>query len=481
MNWKSTVTAITPRKPLLLSGPNMNADILHVRTPAEIALTDAFQTSRSLLVGNKDVAQLREDSFRAFSASGLPHRHMESWHYTDLRTLMREDLPLAAAPDPAERNALRNQFAGAQLPRQRLVLADGFFVPELSSHLPDGLSVRSLSSVLAEGPSELIAMLATQDVASQDPIVSLNAALMQDGVVIEIAPGVTIPEPVRLIHLAVSPAPVARFCRSLLVLGAGASAHFAESCSPEGIRLAVPAGQTNSCLIICVGDGATLSHTAALTTKLPRNFWIESVIARIGAAAKFESFALISGIGFVRRQMFLRFEGARSEALLSGVSLLGGTEHADTTLRIEHAAQACVSRETFKYILDDQATGVFQGRIKVAQGAQKTDGKMLCKSILLSDMATMNTKPELEIFADDVACGHGATCGGLDTDQLFYLQTRGLPIAQAEALLLEGFAGELVDGIGHKGLVAPMRGAISAWLAARHEPAAPPPARGASA
>ncbi len=429
-----------------------------------------------------DVAQLREDSFKAFSVSGLPHRHMESWHYTDLRALMREGLPLAAPPGPAARNALRNQLAGARLPKQRLVLADGFFVPELSSGLPDGLTVRSLSAVLAEGPPELIAMLATQDLASKDPIVCLNAALMQDGAVVDVAPGVTIPEPVHLIHVVASPAPVARYCRSILVIGAGASVHFAESCSPEGVGLAAPAGQTNSCLVISIGDGATLSHSAALTSNAPRSLHIESMLVRIGSGAKFESFGLISGIGFVRRQMFVRFDGAQSEALLSGVSLLGGREHADTTLRIEHAAQGCVSRETFKYILDDQATGVFQGRIKVAQGAQKTDGKMLCKSILLSDMATMNTKPELEIFADDVACGHGATCGGLDADQLFYLQTRGLPYVQAEALLLEGFAGELVDGIGHKDLVAPMRGAISAWLSARHDAAAAPlPAHGASA
>ncbi|HMF06493.1 MAG TPA: Fe-S cluster assembly protein SufD [Methylocella sp.] len=459
----------------------MNATIQQLRTPAELALAGAFQASKARLAGNKAVAQLREDSFRAFGASGLPHRHMESWHYTDLRALMRESLPLAAPPDPAACHTLRNQFAHARLPTPRLVLADGFFVPALSSGLPDGLSVRSLSSVLAEGPLGLIAMLAAQDPATQDPIVSLNAALMQDGAVIEIAPGVTIAEPVHLIHAAASPEPAARYCRSLLVLGAGASVRFAESYAAEGIATARPSGQTNSCLVISIGDGATLSHTSALTGNAPHNLHIDSVIARIGAGAKFESFALISGIGFVRRQMFVRFEGAHSQAMLSGVSLLGGREHADTTLRVEHAAQACVSRETFKYILDDQATGVFQGRINVAQGAQKTDGKMLCKSILLSDMATMNTKPELEIFAEDVACGHGATCGGLDAGQLFYLQTRGLPFALAEALLLEGFAGELVDGIGHEGLAARLRRVIDAWLAARHNATAALPAHGTTA
>ena len=445
----------------------MNADILQARTPAEVSLAEVFRTSKSVLPGNKDVAQLREDSFRAFNLSGLPNRRIESWHYTDLRSLMREGLPLAGAPLPAARDALRKQLSAADVPKQRLILADGFFVPELSSDLPRGLTVRSLSSVLTEGRPDLIATLASQDLASKDPVLCLNAALMQDGVVIEIAPGVNIPEPVHLIHFTVSQTPLAHFYRSLLLIGASASIRLAESYQAESVTPPEPAGQINSCLIVSIGDGATLSHTSALTSNASRRLHIESLLARIGKRAKFDSFALISGTGVVRRQMVVRLEGAGSEAMLSGVSLLGGREHADTTLRIEHVAQACLSRETFKYILDDQATGVFQGKIEVAQGAQKTDGKMLCKSILLSDMATMNTKPELEIFADDVACGHGATCGGLDADQLFYLQTRGLPFAEAEALLLEGFAGELVDTVGHKGLIEHLRGVISAWLAAR--------------
>ena len=166
----------------------------------------------------------------------------------------------------------------------------------------------------------------------------------------------------------------------------------------------------------------------------------------------------------------MRFEGAGADGLaVAACRFLRGREHADTTLLVEHAAPGCMSRETFKYILDEEATGVFQGKIQVAPGAQKTDGKMLSRAMLLSDMAAMNNKPELEIFADDVACGHGATCGGLDADQLFYLQTRGLPLAEAEALLLEAFAGELIDEIGHDGLIEDFRREVTAWLSARHK------------
>ncbi|MGB7125708.1 MAG: SufD family Fe-S cluster assembly protein, partial [Methylovirgula sp.] len=158
---------------------------------------------------------------------------------------------------------------------------------------------------------------------------------------------------------------------------------------------------------------------------------------------------------------------ADARGTLRGVSLLRGREHADTTLFVRHAATGCLGRQSFRYILDEESTGVFQGKVIVSPGAQKTDGKMLAKALLLGEEATMNSRPELEIFADDVICGHGATCGGLNADQLFYLETRGLPPAEAEALLLEAFADELVDEIGHDGLAATFRGEIAAWLAAR--------------
>ncbi len=169
----------------------------------------------------------------------------------------------------------------------------------------------------------------------------------------------------------------------------------------------------------------------------------------------------------MRRQLFMRCTGNDSKASLRGVSLLKGRDHADTTLDVEHIGLGCEGRETFRYILDDAATGVFQGRIRVAPGAQKTDGKMMSRALLLSDDVVMNNKPELEIFADDVACGHGATCGGLNEDQLFYMQARGIPRVEAEALLLEAFAAEMADEIGHEGLTASFRAEIAEWLAAR--------------
>ncbi len=441
----------------------MNAPITAPRTPAETALAETFDAALPALPGGDAVRKLREAAFNSFYAAGLPNRRVEAWHYTDLRALMRAALPLAAPADGAAILTLREQLTAAA-PSQRLVIVDGAFVPELSDALPAGVRVQSLATALNGRRPELTALLAAQDFGGTDTIVSLNAALMQDGVVIEVEPGAVVAEPIRIVYATAANAASACYTRSAVIVGAGASALIAEESFGAGARI----GQTNGCLIVAVGDDAKLEHTAALTGMASGSLRIESLIARVGARAKFNSFALIAGgAGVVRRQIFMLFDGADSEGALRGVSLLRGREHADTTLLVEHAAPGCMGRETFKYVLDEEATGVFQGRINVEKQAQKTDGRMLSKALLLSDNVAMNNKPELEIFADDVACGHGATCGGLDDNQLFYLQARGLPFMEAEALLLEAFAAELVDEIGDEGQIAAFRAEIGQWLAAR--------------
>ncbi len=441
----------------------MTAQIIPSRTAAETALAEAFGASKATLPGTPEVAKLREAAFESFSQAGLPHRRIESWHYTDLRALMREALPIAPAPSADAIAALGKTMAEAGLPAQRLVLVDGIFAPELSGALPEGVKVTSLSAALAEGRTDIITHLSAEWAGAKDPVIALNAALMQDGVVIEVAPGTKIAEPIHLIYATASATPVARFSRSLMLIGAGASVTLSETSFGAGGRT----GQTNNGLVMVIGDEAVVGHTLALTETVPGSVRLESFMVLLGAKANFDSFGLITGGGLVRRQIFMRYEGADAKAALRGVSLLRGREHADTTLFVQHCATGCEGRETFRYILDEEAVGVFQGKIHVAPAAQHTDGKMLCKALLLTDMVVMNSKPELEIFADDVACGHGTTCGGLSDEQIFYLQARGLPYAQAEALLLDAFGGELVDEIPNEALVTAFRAEIAAWLAAR--------------
>ncbi len=439
----------------------VSAQIIPSRTPVEVALAETFALTRGRSDGAAVMA-LRDAAFERFAAAGLPHRRVESWHYTDLRSLMRQALPTAAAPSAAAVAALRPELDAAGLDGPRLVLVDGHFVAALSTPLPQGATVQPLAAVLASGEAALLQLVTGASLDVRDPIFALNAALMQDGVVVDIAPGAEIETPIHVVQMSASAAPVARFGRSLVRVGAGAKVAIA-----EWSLGAANAGQVFDALILAVGDGARVRHTVSRAATAAGSLWIESFLADLGAGVDFDSFALLAGDGVVRRQMFVRFGGARSKGVLGGVSLLRHRTHADTTLFVDHVGEGCESRETFRHILDEGATGVFQGKLRVAPGAQKTDGKMMSRALLLSEDAAMNNKPELEIFADDVACGHGATCGGLNEEQIFYLRSRGIPRAEAEALLLEAFAAELVDAIGEPALVARLRGEVSEWLGRR--------------
>ena len=439
----------------------MPARIVSSRTDAEVTLADSFGAAKQRRPGSEGVRHLREAAFGVFAAAGLPHRRIEAWHYTDLRSIMREALPVAGKPDDRALAAINQDLAGRpSLGGGRLVMVDGTFVPALSDALPDGVAVRSLADVLGEGRRDLIDLLAAEDFGDGDAILALNAAMMQDGVVIEVAAGAEIAEPIEIVYATAAERPAARFFRSLVVVGEGAKVRVAESSLGKGGRT----GQTFGCLIFQVADKAEVAHTATITRTEPGSLRLDSFVADLGAEVRFDSFALIDGKGLVRRQLFMRFSGDDASASLNGVSLLRGREHADTTLDVVHRGLGCEGRETFRYILDDAAVGVFQGRIRVEKQAQKTDGKMMSRALLLSDDVAMYNKPELEIFADDVVCGHGATVGSLDQDQLFYLQARGIKKADAETLLLEAFAAELADEIGHEGLTAGFRAEIAHWL-----------------
>ncbi len=238
----------------------MIARIVSTRTDAEVALADAFGSAKATLPGNAAVRQMRETAFGAFAATGLPNRRIEAWHYTDLRSLMPQALPLAPEPGAAALEGVRAALAAAELPAgPRLVMVDGTFVPSLSDAAPAGVTIRSLADVLAEGRADLIEKLSAQKFGSGDAVLALNAALMQDGVVIEVAAGVESVEPIHILYATASSAPVARFFRSLVVVGQGAKVRVAESSLGQGGRT----GQTFGCLIFDVADHGEGRATAA--------------------------------------------------------------------------------------------------------------------------------------------------------------------------------------------------------------------------
>ncbi len=425
------------------------------------ALSDSFAVACDRLPG---AAHVRRAAFEAYERTGLPNRRIEDWKYTDLRALMREVFPLAPAPDAA---TLTRAAAAVKLHAiegaRRLVLVDGVFAPKLSElgGLEQGLTVRTLREVLDAGDAALQAQLFSLD--SANPMAALNSAMMTDGVVIEIVDGAVLKQPLHVIHVAGGAPPAAMFTRSMLRLGKDAGATLVESyVAAEGTR----AYQVHDSLIAAIGDNSRLDHVRLVEDSRDA-FNITSAAVTLGAHAHFNTFGMVSGGSVSRYQATIVFAGEGSKVETNGVNLLNGKQHADTTLFMDHAVPNCASREIFRAVVDDSGHSVFQGRIIVRPHAQKTDAKMMTRALLLSDEAEADNKPELEIFADDVTCGHGATTGALDESLLFYLRARGLSEKEAQALLIQAFVGEAIESIADDDLRELAISAARRWLEAR--------------
>ena len=441
----------------------MNANVLSTKTEAELALAKAYASAKPKLPGDKKVQAMREAAFRHFDAQGLPHRRIEEWKYTDLRALMRDAKPLADAPSAAAKAQAKN--AGqllAAMDARRIVFVDGFFIPELSdlSGLEKGLSIRSMQEALTAGDALVTAHLGNVVPSDGDGAIALNTALMSDGALIRVAAGSTVERPVHLVFAASGDKPASVFTRSLVVIERGARVMLVESHEHMNEY------QVNAVLELVVGNEAHVDHIK-IFGGASDGVHVSSMMASIGARARFNDFSFIIGGAVVRNQLFLRFDGEGALAGIRGASLLKGKQHADNTLVLDHKVGGCQSREMFKTVLDDESRGVFQGKIIVRPDAQKTDAKMMTQALLLSEDAEADNKPELEIFADDVQCGHGATTGALDQDLKFYLMARGIPEKEAEALLVQAFVGEAIEGIEHAGLRDALLGHVASWLSAR--------------
>ncbi len=444
------------------------ATVSVLKNEAELALADLFSKKRGLFIGSSEIALRREAAFARFAKSGLPSKRVEAWHYTDLRAALRIPLPIAEFPDNAARALARPCIealrAADPQPVTRFVILDGIFDAELStSHMPAGVSVTPTCNSLIAGEQRAVLAFEAGGLGENDPALNLNEAFSVSGVLIDIADGAMIDQPIEIVFLSSGAHRHAIYSRSSVRIGEGAVARIVERrCSNSSVGI-----QRNEALYLNLGDRAIVRHVAIAEADRADCIDIASTLLDLKEGSELTSTSLVHGGGLRRRQIFGRFNGPHARCSLRGVVLLGGKEHADTTIVMEHVAPNCESRETFNHIIDDEATGVFQGKVSVAPEAQKTDGKMKSRAILLSETASMNNKPELEIFADDVTCGHGATCGSLDDDQLFYVQSRGLPKAEAEALLLEGFAGEIILEIANEQTREVLMDDVRAWLSHR--------------
>src|SRR5215813_11753262 len=436
------------------------------QTRAEQAYFDLFDAAEQGLpgAGNPWVADLRAKAIDAYTALGLPHRRVEAWKYTDLRSRLTEALPLARATGGAVTEAELSQALGAEiagLPAYRLIIVEG----ELRAELSDlaglkaaGAEVVSITEALQKPPRWLKGALGRINRQDRDPVVALNLALMSGGVGLRLGKGVTLDRPVHLIHLDGGEA-ASVITRSVVLVEDSASLDLLESYgSLGGTEL-----QRNAVTEVEVGNKASLNHV-----KLQREgeaaFHFVTWLVKIDTDANYNAFQFSTGAALSRSQIYAAFAGEGSSLDVSGALLMRGHQHCDTTLLVEHHVPRCTSRELFKAVLDNEARGVFQGKIIVSPGAQKTDGKQMAQGLLLSETAEFDSKPELEIFADDVVCGHGSTSGQIDENLLFYLESRGIPEDQARALLIQAFVGEAVERIEHEGLREALSKASADWL-----------------
>ena len=435
----------------------MNAEITPIKTAAESALAEAFAARKALLPGGREVAARREAAFRRFERSGLPHRRIEEWKYTDLRALMRESKPLAEAPDAAAKAAAKS--AGSMLAglrAHRIIIADGRFVPELSDTAIDGVNITSLATAIAHDGEALF------ETANDDVALALNTALASDGVVIRVKAGMIVPRPIQLVFVHSAGNATAVFTRSRVVVEPDAKVTLVESHEgPDKLDY-----QINTALDLVVGRGAKVDHVK-VTGEGSTALHVSTLCIGVAQGAELRDFTFTLGGAVVRNQLFVTCQGRNAALALAGVNLLRHRQHADTTLLLDHAVGGSTSRELYKSVLDDESHGVFQGRIVVRPDAQKTDARMMTRALLLSQDAEADNKPELEIFADDVQCGHGATAGALDENLKFYLMARGIPAREAEALLIQSFVGEAIETIAHEGVRNDLMFAAVRWLGAR--------------
>ncbi|HXW70290.1 MAG TPA: Fe-S cluster assembly protein SufD [Methylocella sp.] len=439
----------------------MNAEVRPMKTNAELALADIFAGAKRRLPGNDAVKAQRSGAFDDFMKSGLPHRRVEAWKYTDLRAIMRDAHPLAAPPSAEAKAKARSAGrALAHLRSRRMVIVDGAFAADLSDlvDLEAGVAIRSMAEALTSGDALISAYLG-KVAPRDDASLTLNTALMGDGVVIHIAPGVTVERPIHLVFISTSDKPAAVFERSLVVVEPRAHLTLLETYEgPDESQY-----QVNTALELIVGDAARVDHLKMIAEGRAA-LHVATQLADIGQSATFNDFCFTTGGAVVRNQLFVRFKGQGAVADIRGVSLLAGRQHGDQTLVADHVAPGCESRETFKSVLDDEARAVFQGKINVHPGAQQTNARMMARALLLSSDAEADCKPELEIFADDVQCGHGSTTGKLNDEQKFYLMARGIPAREAEALLIQAFVGEVVEAIKNEGVKEALMNATLSWL-----------------
>ncbi len=392
------------------------------------------------------LAALRRAGIARFSEFGFPTVHDEDWRFTNVAPLAH--LPFRPALERATASLSADALRGVAftgLEATRLVFVNGHFVPELSTPVesPDGATVGSLAAALANPGAPLEQHLGRYARVADSSFAALNAAFFRDGAFIHVPAGRTLERPVHVLFVSTSPeAGATTHPRNLIIAEAGSRLTVAESY----VATVGSAYFTNAVTELVVGEGAVVEH-CKFQDESPAAFHLATLYARLGRNSHCVSHSFATGARLSRNSIRTELAGEGLEAILNGLYLTRGDQLADHHMIVEHAQPHCASHEYFNGILDDHSKGVFHGRILVRPGAQKTDAKQTNKNLLLSDQATVDTKPQLEIYADDVKCTHGATVGQLNEESIFYLRARGIGQETARRMLIHAFAGEIIERV----------------------------------
>jgi len=385
--------------------------------------------------------RLREDAFARFCETGFPTTHDEDWRFTSVSAIAKTHFALAQKPAHVPAAGLKQWQLHE--PAIELVFVDGYFSRQLShvGPLPAGVDILSLQEQVGKDASPLEAYLGRYVNTQRDPFAALNTAFAEDGAFVHVRRGVVLKEPVRLLFVS-SAADTPRMVhpRNLLVFENESQGEVVE----EYVSLGGGAVLCNSVTELVAGENASVSHYM-IEREHTDAFNISTLRIQQGRSANVASHSLLLGGGLVRNNVHPVLAGEGGECLINGLFVGNGRQHLDNYMHVEHASPHCSSRQFYNGILDGHAHGVFHGRIVVHKDAQKTDAKQTNRNLLLSDNAQIDTKPQLEIYADDVKCTHGATIGQIDDNALFYLRSRGMDEVSARRLLLMAFAGECLD------------------------------------
>ncbi len=387
---------------------------------------------------------LRKRAFDRFAELGFPTTRDEDWHFTSVTPIAERTFrPVKATPTTLALSDLSSHLVDESW--HRLVFVNGRLEPSLSQFagLPADVELAPLSEMLREEPAWVEKHLGSLASFDRAAFTAMNTAFMQDGVVLHVPKGTVVDRPIQVLHVADAQANGGALHPRFLVV-AEESAQVTLIESYVGIGQRTEAYLENAVAEIIVGDGARVDHYKVQREDTDA-FHVGTVQVTQGRDSIYHSFSFAAGAALSRTNVYTKLLGTGGEARLNGLYVLDGAQHADHQTFVEHLAEACASRELYAGILDGDSHGVFNGKVFVDPVAQKTDGKQTNKALLLSPTARVDTKPQLEIFADDVKCTHGATVGRIDEMALFYLKSRGIGAESARALLTYAFAAEALE------------------------------------